>query len=89
MKYSLEFDSGFPGHAAAMGPLGPGHDNQVATLSEARSAAREYFGRSWVGEHASVWVYRSADFDGVSYGDYAQVAVYERGPRGGLVSLDF
>jgi hypothetical protein len=90
-QLTVLFHNGF--NNGAMLPEAPGADNTVNSLKEAselfrtwlRESGNDYVrGDGYGSPSATVWP--TADYDGVAYGDYPY-AMYELGPRGGVVKV--
>lgn len=74
-------------------PEAPSDENTVQTLAEVRTwlhkwlreSGNDYTRADGYGQ-PSAWVYLTESYDGISYGDYPE-AVFERGPRGGIIRV--
>jgi hypothetical protein len=91
MTYTVLFSDGFSNGATL--PDAPSADNQTNSIA----GARDMF-RNWLTDSRNdyqradgygapcAYVYLTADYDGIAYGDYP-TAAFEYGPRGGIVSV--
>lgn len=90
-KYTVLFDDGFMGGANLPDP--PTSDNQCASIKEAGEMFRRWmidsgndYSRSEGYGQPCAYVYLTAEYDGIAYGDYPYAA-FDRGPRGGIHSV--
>ncbi|MFI5840560.1 hypothetical protein ACIA8K_12710 [Catenuloplanes sp. NPDC051500] len=91
-KYTVLCDAGFNGGATL--PDAPSPENTTNSLRDAGATFRTWMRESGNDYHRAdgygapvAWVYMTADYDGIAYGDNGVVA-FERGPRGGIVRVN-
>lgn len=89
--YTVLFHDGFPSGGTL--PEAPGENNQTNSIA----GAQDLF-RTWLRDSGNdyqrgdgygapcAYVYVTADYDGIAYGDYPYAA-FEYGPRGGVVRV--
>jgi len=90
--YTVLFSDGLPG-GGGMLPDAPNDENQASSISAARdmfanwlrASGNDYQRAEGYGAPCA-WIYRTADYDGIAYGDYP-TAAFEYGPRGGIVRV--
>lgn len=89
--YTVLFNDGFPSGATL--PDAPSESNQTDSISGARDMFRDWLEASGNDYQRAegygapcAYVYLTADYDGIAYGDYP-TAAFEYGPRGGIVRV--